>query len=71
MPEQLTAAASGSLTEIVETVHRADESLEAEYEGEDSLSKMSLICPLWDGMLPLDASALKLKQVTNWGTHTS
>lgn len=35
---------------------------------EDSLAQMSNVCPLWDSMLPLDATDLKLKQVHNFNT---
>ena len=64
------ASLESNMTEIIDTHSLAAQSLEQKpkdvdnEDEEDSLSRMSAVCPLWDSMLPLDASGLKLKQVS-------
>ena len=65
-PSNLTEVLSG-ITSASHQHDSADSETEDEHQcdddSEDGLAHMSATCPIWDSMLPLDASQLKAKQV--------
>ena len=75
----IRSAASAALTDATEAVDGNSEDADTDVEASDEddeedegvLTEMSSLCPLWDNMLPLDATTLKSKQVSSTPCKTT